>query len=155
MPRCNDCNKFCALDDSQEPDFNIEVDADAGLVTGEVGIALCCAECGAEVRTGSFDVSEDITAAIAEHKKAAAEEREKQREEDRARGVEPDEDDDVECEFDVEVDGEVTSRKEKRKTLYGYHATYHVSCSTCSGPKGDVWSGEIESEMAASELDEA
>ena len=55
MARCPDCNKFVSIE-QEDPEWDPEVEADdlagtrqTGRVTGEVRLALSCADCGTEL----------------------------------------------------------------------------------------------------------
>jgi hypothetical protein len=75
---------------------------------------------------------------------------------DEEEGDDEDTDGDEPCELEVEADCEMTSRTDgkgkKRKTLYGHHTTFNVSCS-CAANKFDA-SLETDDEVASTEMED-
>jgi len=164
MARCPDCNKFVSYsDDLPEPDVQCDVD-DTGHVTGTVVIVAACAECGTELKEGSFDF--DLTVDITKHtnRKAPCAECGQPYAahyprwpdefpealncptdpDPRAEYVDP-----AEHELECETDSEMTSRRQGRKTYYGHHTTIHISCAC--GFQADA---EIDDEMLVGDMDE-
>jgi hypothetical protein len=53
--RCNDCNKFVGVDDSNEPEVTIEVDSEDGSIEGSADVYAVSEVEGFEPQT--FEVS--------------------------------------------------------------------------------------------------
>jgi ribosomal protein L44E len=53
--RCPDCNKFASFDTEQEPEVDSTV-SDDGQINLEVRIVNTCADCGTELKEGSFSM---------------------------------------------------------------------------------------------------
>lgn len=139
--RCPDCSKFVSqetgepetdltLEDTRDPENK---DPQMVQVTGTVRLTLNCADCGTELKEGTFEFDEEVEVPV-EHLG-----------------------DDHELEVDSN-DGEGTERQDGkdgtpsryRRTYYGVHVTAQV---TCSCGKLDL-SVELSDEMQASSFDE-
>lgn len=59
--RCPDCNKFVSFDESDPEVNDLDVSAD-GTVTAVVRIVNTCAECGTELKEGTFEFEELVDA---------------------------------------------------------------------------------------------
>lgn len=161
MARCGDCNRFVSLE-TEVSDFSIDIDDD-GNVTGDVTLTRNCAECGSELQEGKADVEAslaEVSAHMAEHKAAQA-----AKDADRTTRLAqatPDEADQVCAEIDVEAEedeafdlsieneeAEVVESGSARRPVFGFHATFSVTCSC-----GDEFEGEAEGELAPSDFDD-
>src|SRR4030067_1601736 len=66
--RCPSCEKFVSLEIGEPEDNGLALDGDT--LSGEVRLALTCAECSEEMKDTIFDVSEtidEITSHLEEH----------------------------------------------------------------------------------------
>lgn len=146
MARCNDCNKFCGIDSEQEAEINLDV-SDEGEVTGDFQIANCCADCGTEVATASFDVTVSAT----DLKDGAG-----QSLDVFLAGLSDAEKDEIEIEIENE-ESERTSRTEGKgrgtKTFYGAIIRFDVVVKR-EGEDDVTFSGQHEDEIQASSMDE-
>lgn len=130
--RCDQCNKFAAYDDSNEPEVDIDFNAESGDVSAQVRIYLTHDECGTELKEASFDFSETVPDEIlAEHK---------------GEGHELDAE---------EGNSELTTRSEGKgrymKTFYGASVEVAVNCECSSEP---IWTHCFEEDVQASHMDE-
>jgi hypothetical protein len=66
MPRCNDCNKFAALDTEVDPEI-VSEDLLDDAVSLEVRIVNQCAECGAELTEAAFQFEFDLSEETIKH----------------------------------------------------------------------------------------
>lgn len=133
--RCPDCNKFAAYDDSNEPDVEVDFNADDGAVTVQARIYLTHDECGTELKEATFELETTVPEEIlSEHKG-----------------------DDHELDADAESQ-ELTCRTEGNgrymKTFYGASVDVALRCS-CQEQKDDaLWMETLSDEMQASHMDE-
>lgn len=57
--RCPDCNKFVSFDEPCVEDVELEIN-DLGDITCNANVALNCAECGTELKTGAVEMTAKI-----------------------------------------------------------------------------------------------
>ena len=147
--RCDQCNKFVSYDDGQEPEA--ELDLDDGQVTGTVRVVLPCAECGQELKEGTFDVDVDIREDLEKHNR-----------EKHADKISKDEQGNELIEvdnFEVEMNGCEMKTRTKGKgrwteTFYGHSTEFCVNCSLCPASDNGVVCETIEDDLKASSMDE-
>ena len=162
MARCGDCNRFVSLE-TEVSDFSIDIDDD-GNVTGDVTLTRNCAECGSELQEGKCDIEgvtlSDVSEHMGEHRRVQA-----AKDADRTTRLAeaaPDEADQVRAEIDAEEEAdeafdlsieneeaEVVESGSARRPVFGFHATFSVTCSC-----GDEFEGEAEGELAPSDFDD-
>ncbi len=154
MARCTDCNKFVSLELGESPELNLDVDAE-GIVTGDVTISRTCAECGTELKSGTFEINLTIAEILAHVQKHTDEQaaKDKAAKDAADAGIELPDDDSEEPELTIEdEEAEATERaKNKRESFYGFRATFTVKCSC---PEGFEHSAEADDEMLGSEMEE-
>jgi hypothetical protein len=135
--RCDQCNKFAAYDDSNEPEIVNE-----GVDAIEARIYLTCADCGTELKeaTFAFDsyLPDDLLAAHDGdgHELAVTIDN---------------------AELTSRQDGKPGTKARYRRTFYGVQIEYSVCCS-CQDGTGDesaaLFSGELSDDCQASAMDE-
>lgn len=160
MARCNDCNKFVSYDEDTEPEV------DGGSFTdneynGDVSRVLNCADCGSELRRGTFSLQHDLTDALAEDERECPGHEGDDEPEDR-----DDKDaDDTAHEWEIvdetaeNNDRTVTTDRHGRQikkaryftTMRGVTLTVQAKCGRCGLEKEFV----MQDEMAASSMDES
>lgn len=148
MARCPSCNKFSSLtfEDPETQDISVEVDEDEAKewkpgdesfvhVNAEITVDRNSECCGDKVKTGTYSFDEnveshDLLQTVKDHLAKDG---------DHSFSIEV---------VDASVDESGGGRYEKN--MLRLNATYEISC--CGGSLGE---GEIESELAASEYEEA
>lgn len=147
--RCPDCNRFVSYDDGNDPEP--ELDFDNGEVTGTVRILLTCAECGTELKEGTFEVSVPMEDELQAHLR-------EKHPEMVSKGTLPD-GSEVESfdygYFEVSDNGsELTTRTtgsgRGMRTFYGHDTAFTVECTNCH----EEWSDAVSEDMQASDMDE-
>ena len=129
--RCDQCNKFAAYDDSNEPEVDIDLNDD-GTFSGNVRIVLTHDECGTELKEAAFEFNDEVPDDIAvEHKGEGHQ-------------------------LELEVGStELTTRGEGSgrymKTFYGHSTTVDL---TCECQTDGLWSTDFTDEVQASHMDE-
>jgi len=131
MPRCPSCNKFAALDTSEDPEVSLEIDEE-GTISGDVRIANKCEEDGEELAEANFSIElGEQPTEIAEHLEIALPGGEKHH-------------------LSIkEVSANRTDRSKGKgrgtKTFYGAEVTFEVTC-TCdtSFTYEGAWSDDIQ-----------
>ena len=111
MPRCNQCNRLCSIEEGDLEVASEQVDDD-GHVTFTVHMPNLCAECSTEVRGADLDVDKQVNVQH-EHAKTL--------------------EDDTLPHLEVAIDIQRTSRQHpprasRRKTYYGIEGTITVKC---------------------------
>lgn len=133
--RCNDCNKFVGQEMGEPSDegFEVSKDGETATVSGSVTLGIVCAECGTDLKSGSFECSEEV-AIPPEH-----------------RG---DEGHDLEVEVELEgsedYSGDAKTPSRYRKHFYGVSATIKVTCECGNWTEELGWTDQ----MQASSFDE-
>ena len=148
--RCSDCNKFVSFDTEQEPEIDISVDDD-GVVNGTVRIVNTCAECGTELKEGTFDLEVDLSGAIADHRE---EHRQKSDKDGAVAGhtsLEVEDDGGSRFEDSVTTDrrGKKITNPRYMKHLYGAEVEIKVTCEC-----GEVFTDTWRDSLAGSSMDE-
>lgn len=135
MARCPNEGKFVPLE-ALDPEYDgLEID-DEGHITGEVRLALACAECSEELKEANFEISEEPNAAIREHLESPGEH-------------------ELSVEMDcIETTERYSSAKSPRyqKHFYGYEATIIVTCAKCPDWEGATVT--VNDDMQASYFDD-
>lgn len=157
MARCNDCNKFVSYDAEIEPEeeesLSVSGDKDGYAVEGSFRRVLGCAECGAELRAATIELSEDVDLIEPPEPSKGGEESEDEGE-DKKPISEEDAENPLFCkksrdgshDFEVEdYDVEPTVRAEGRgrgmRTFYGVKVVARLCCSKCGATAEVTLSG--------------
>lgn len=149
--RCADCNKFVPYDTEAEPEGDLEISED-GQLTGEVTRTLPCGECGTELKSGAFDVDQDLNEIItpvegteAEPGKVCAGHKHTWDWPNSEITLEP-----TERLNDKDRKGNQIKLRRFMTQMYGFQASGDVLCKDC-GIKGE-WA--VGDEMSAGSFDE-
>lgn len=133
--RCPDCNKFVSMENGDLEIDVLEIDVD-GTVHCEASLPRNCADCGTELKRGTFDVDEDVELDSVECPGAPAEAEDKN--------------------HDLSIDelgNDVSESGGSRyaKNMIGFDLEYEVTCSRCELKIR----GEIGDAMNAGSFDES
>ena len=133
--RCSNCNKFASLEAGEVvPDVSVESDEVHGIVecssvSGEVRIALVCADCGEELKETTFEVNLSLELEHGEECEGS----------------------DLDVDFEPESVEKFEPPNAKRQThWWGAAGTATVECGSCHGKVSADWSNYAKS----SEMDE-
>ena len=128
--RCGNCNKWPTLEmaNVEAPELSVERSETGTKVTGEIKIALACADCGYEMKEATLEVNIDV---VVVHKEGCEE------------GA-PDSDA-LSVDFEPEGFHEfLPPGKKRHKHMYGAQGTITVTCE-CGGTGQADWRDSIQS----------
>lgn len=133
--RCSTCEKFVGqeLGEPEDEGFEIVKDDTMATISGSVTLPIVCLDCGGDLKSGSFECSEEIEVPEAHRG-----------DEGHALEVE------VELEGTEDYSGSAKTPSRYRKHYYGVHAQLKVTCECGNWVYETDWSDQ----MQASSFDE-
>lgn len=156
MARCPDCNKFVSYDEPQVEEQGMDVFGEE--IQGEIMVTLMCADCGTELKSLSFEVSEYINheCVVTEETEETGEVEDEDEDEGEDEELEPyelessDNWESTDRYEDKDKNGKTIKNPRYMKHYYGFKGVIEVSCTMCK----ETFDVEISMEEQASAYEE-